>query len=158
MTDGGGKKEESFGDLVSEDPSVLDGGTEGFELSVDASWTTVYGDVLSKDKKSISFSGTMWKSEGMQDKKLKGFLGRDPEATHDYHGMTADKAWEKLNADLAADISRGMKVIEIIHGKGTGVLKEMVRGWLKECTSVVAFSEVSNNSGSVVVVLKKGTK
>ncbi|HQT26469.1 MAG TPA: Smr/MutS family protein [Burkholderiales bacterium] len=87
-------------------------------------------------------------------KKLK--RGGIPiEGELDLHGMTLDEAKKTLLAFL--ELSRGMRVVRIIHGKGQGILRTGVRNWLVQVPEVLAFCEAKPNeggSGAVIVLLK----
>ena len=110
--------------------------------------------ILKPDYTDISCLDASWKSKGMPDSQFKKLSRAKPEAKHDFHYYKVDEVWLKLNSDLQQDIQQGKLVVEIVHGKGSGVLKGKIRGWLKDSDYVTAFTEVNNNSGSVVVKLR----
>lgn len=154
--EGGGKAEKSFEDLVAEDETLLDDhGMKDSGPDLSASLPETIGGVLKFDRPSASFPGTSWKTSGLQQKKFDKAMKKRPEARHDYHGCTVDEAWSRLDSNLASDIERNRTLVEVIHGKGTGALKGKIRAWLKDCPQVLGFSEVNNNSGSVMVLLKQ---
>ncbi len=158
MTDGSGKTneedmEESFADIFDNDEPILEG--EKFD-----NWqgkaqpgVAVPAVVLPVDRPSMSCDSSRWLSGGMTEKMLKKILGKGFEAKHDYHQMTVEETWRQMNDDLADDLRNGRKVVEVVHGKGTGELRRKTRAWLKACRFVTAFSEVGGNSGSVLAVL-----
>ena len=61
-----------------------------------------------------------------------------PEARIDLHGLTRDEAWAKLEAFVNDCLRRGLKKIEIVHGKGIHshgtdpVLGQMVRTFIEQ--------------------------
>jgi hypothetical protein len=50
-----------------------------------------------------------------------------PQAELDLHQLTADEALVKLDQFLSDAYSAGLTSVRIIHGKGTGVLRQVVR-------------------------------
>ncbi|MBQ0052206.1 MAG: Smr/MutS family protein, partial [Treponema sp.] len=61
-----------------------------------------------------------------------------PEARIDLHGLTRDEAWARLTSFVGTCVSRGMKKILIVHGKGNHshgsdpVLGPMVRTFIEQ--------------------------
>jgi DNA mismatch repair protein MutS2 len=52
--------------------------------------------------------------------------------------MTVEEALERLDAYLDGAQLGGLPVVRIIHGKGTGALRQAVRKWLSERSDVVS--------------------
>ena len=84
------------------------------------------------------------------------------EAELDLHGLTVTEAAEALDAFLAAAISRGLRVLRIVHGKGLRsghrgpVLKQLVNSTLQRIGAVLAFAsarEVDGGTGASLVLL-----
>jgi DNA-nicking Smr family endonuclease len=84
----------------------------------------------------------------------------------DLHGLTNDEA-RKLLAEFLRDATqRGLRCINIIHGKGwrsegrDGILKVNTRHWLTQHPQVLAFCEAPPNAGGggAVWVLLKSAK
>ncbi len=71
----------------------------------------------------------------------------------DLHGMTVDDARQAVAEFLKNARKQEMFCVRIIHGKGNGtpgrigVLREVVRRWLKQRDEVVAFCEPRENDG-----------
>jgi DNA mismatch repair protein MutS2 len=64
-----------------------------------------------------------------------------PEAVRgevDLRGLTAEEALERLEGYLDGATLGGLIEVRIIHGKGTGVLRQAVRQWLSGRTEVVS--------------------
>lgn len=158
MTDDEGKtkeanEEESFADIFGEDESILEGDKFDNQQGGAQPRVAVPAVVLPVDRPSMSCDDPKWRSPGMTKEKLAKILKKGAEAYHDYHQMTVDETWQQLNDDLADDLRNGRKVVEVIHGKGTGELRRKTRAWLKGCRHVTAYSETHGNSGSVLAVL-----
>ncbi|HEU0187283.1 MAG TPA: Smr/MutS family protein [Gallionellaceae bacterium] len=84
----------------------------------------------------------------------------------DLHGNTSDEARRLLANFLQEATQRGLRCVNIIHGKGwhseggEGVLKLRTRHWLSQHAQVLAFCEPPEHAGgggAVWVLLKLGT-
>jgi DNA-nicking Smr family endonuclease len=85
----------------------------------------------------------------------------------DLHGLNSDAARKLLAEFLHDAIHRGLRCINVIHGKGwrsggrDGILKVLTRHWLAQHPQVLAFCEAppqAGGSGAVWVLLKAGDK
>jgi DNA-nicking Smr family endonuclease len=81
----------------------------------------------------------------------------------DLHGLRSDDAREALSAFLRDALTRGLRCVRVVHGKGLGspgkmpVLKGKVHGWLVQKSEVLAFVQARGDeggAGAVVVLLK----
>jgi DNA mismatch repair protein MutS2 len=54
----------------------------------------------------------------------------------DFHGLRVDDALERLPLVLDRAARAGCDRVVIVHGRGTGALREAVREWLRECPYV----------------------
>jgi DNA mismatch repair protein MutS2 len=54
----------------------------------------------------------------------------------DLRGLTAEEAIEALDRFMDGAILAGVPEVRIIHGKGTGVLRQAVRKWLTGRTDI----------------------
>jgi DNA-nicking Smr family endonuclease len=81
----------------------------------------------------------------------------------DLHGLTNDEARKLLVEFLHQATQRGLRCVNVIHGKGwrsegrDGILKVNTRHWLTQHAQVLAFCEAPPNaggSGAVRVLLK----
>jgi DNA-nicking Smr family endonuclease len=84
----------------------------------------------------------------------------------DMHGLTNDEARRLLVQFLHDATQRGLRCVNIIHGKGwrdegkDGILKVNARHWLAQHVQVLAFCEAppaAGGSGAVWVLLKVRT-
>ncbi len=94
--------------------------------------------------------------------KLK--RGLWPVSAHlDLHGYTIDEARSALSAFIVAAHDEGLRCVRVVHGKGMNsdegpVLKMMVRRWLRQMDSVLAYIQAQpgeGGSGAVRVLLAK---
>lgn len=75
--------------------------------------------------------------------------------TLDLHTFHPRDVKDVVQEYLAACVERRFRYVRIIHGKGTGVQKEMVRSILAKSEYVESFGD-GPDWGSTVVVLKSG--
>ena len=71
----------------------------------------------------------------------------------DVHGMTRDEAKQFISLNLHHFHNRGYNEVYIIHGNGSGVLKTMVRKYLKQCGYVKSI-RIQNNDGVSVAMFE----
>lgn len=88
-----------------------------------------------------------------------------PQDELDLHGLNTDAARKLLIAFLRDAAQRGLRCVNVIHGKGwrsegrDGILKVHTRHWLTQHPQVLAFCEAPANAGgggAVWVLLKSG--
>jgi dsDNA-specific endonuclease/ATPase MutS2 len=75
----------------------------------------------------------------------------------DLHSFSPKDVRAVVEAYLDEARARGFRFVRIIHGKGIGVQREIVRGLLKEKDFVKSFrsgDEFSGGSGATVVTFK----
>jgi len=76
-----------------------------------------------------------------------------PQDSLDLHGLTNDEARQLLVTFLHHATQRGLRCVNIIHGKGwrdegrDGILKVNTRHWLTQHAQVLAFCEAPQNAG-----------
>ena len=75
--------------------------------------------------------------------------------TIDLHGLDRDTARVKVNEFIKDNISMKKDIICIIHGVGSGILKNEVHKTLKNNKYVIEYKLFFNNIGSTIVKLKK---
>lgn len=71
----------------------------------------------------------------------------------DLHGMTAKEAIATLEGTLDRALLADASQIEIVHGLGTGKLKEAVHSYLKASRHVKNFRISINNPGMTIAYL-----
>ncbi len=76
----------------------------------------------------------------------------------DLHTFRPEEVKDLLHDYIEAAYEKGFEEVRIIHGKGTGVLREKVRSVLKRHPLVVSFRQADEGSGgwgATVAVLEK---
>lgn len=109
------------------------------------------------------FHKSVCRKEGVDDRRLQGIArGKTPtEGEIDLHGWTAEEAHARLEDFLRDALAQGMRVVEVVHGRGLraedgkGVLRAKTRKWLAQCDAVLGYIEPRKNSGAVRVLLRK---
>lgn len=71
----------------------------------------------------------------------------------DMHGMRAQEASERINKYLDDAILAGLPSVRILHGKGTGTLRQVVHAALKEYPHVVNYKPASFDEGGEGVTI-----
>lgn len=88
-----------------------------------------------------------------------------PQDEIDLHGLNSDEARQLLAEFLHQATARGLRCVNVIHGKGwrsegrDGILKVRTRHWLTQPAQVLAFCEApahAGGGGAVWVLLKAG--
>jgi DNA-nicking Smr family endonuclease len=88
------------------------------------------------------------------------------QAEVDLHGHRVDEARESLSLFLKDSIKRGLRCVRVVHGKGLGskdrrpVLRDKVRGWLRQREEVIAFCQArgpEGGGGAVIALLRPTT-
>lgn len=101
---------------------------------------------------------------GVSPEVLRKLRKNAPPMKVDLHGMVVEEAHGVLDKFLANALRRGCREVEVVHGRGLhsadgrGVLRGRVRYWLSHCRLVLAFTEPSRNSGSVLVLLRRAAR
>jgi DNA mismatch repair protein MutS2 len=67
----------------------------------------------------------------------------------DLHGLTVDEALTLVNTFLYKSSISGLRRVWIIHGKGTGALRQEVRRYLTNHPLVMVCSTADGNRGGI---------
>jgi DNA mismatch repair protein MutS2 len=73
-------------------------------------------------------------------------------------GKLVEDGLEELDRYLEKAYSSGLLFVRIVHGKGTGRLREAVRNALKASPYVASFEEPKDNEGGAGVTVAKMAK
>jgi DNA mismatch repair protein MutS2 len=73
-------------------------------------------------------------------------------------GKLVDEGLDELEKYLERAFSAGLLFVRIIHGKGTGRMREAVRKALKSSSYVASFEEPKDNEGGAGVTVAKMAK
>ncbi|MBI4732280.1 MAG: Smr/MutS family protein [Chloroflexi bacterium] len=82
-------------------------------------------------------------------------LASSPGMEVDLRGLMSEDALDKLESYLDKAYLAGMPFVRIIHGKGTGKLRQVVRAALKEHPHVKSFEEGGDKEGGEGVTVAK---
>ena len=88
-------------------------------------------------------------------RSLSSGLAPSPGLEVDLRGLMSEDALEKLESYLDKAILAGMPFVRIIHGKGTGKLRQVVRAALKLNPQVKSFEEGGDKEGGEGVTVAK---
>lgn len=80
-----------------------------------------------------------------------------PELVVDLHGLTQLEAQREIAAAISHCLQQQVYCLNIIHGVGTGVLRQRVPGWLMQHPDVIAFHQAPlewGGQGAMLVLLK----
>jgi DNA mismatch repair protein MutS2 len=73
----------------------------------------------------------------------------------DIRGQISEEALDKLERYLERAYAAGLPFVRIIHGKGTGKLRQVVRDALQQSAHVTSFEEGKPNEGGAGVTVAK---
>jgi DNA mismatch repair protein MutS2 len=143
-------------------------GNEGTILSIDEEEAEVQAGALRlrvrvdalKRKEETADDETKSKDERRKTKTESSVIGRpsfvnSPGMELDLRGMMSEDALDKLETYLDKAYLSGMPFVRIIHGKGTGKLRSVVRQALKEHPHVRSFEEGGEKEGGEGVTVAK---
>jgi DNA mismatch repair protein MutS2 len=83
---------------------------------------------------------------------------RSPGIELNLRGKLVEEGLEELERYLERAYSSGLLFVRIIHGKGTGKLREAVRNALKSSPYVASFEEPKDSEGGAGVTVAKIAK
>lgn len=72
---------------------------------------------------------------------------RLPHNTLDLRGQRVEDSFDAIESYLADALSSGRDHVFILHGHGTGALKQAIRRWLPTCDAVAAWAAASADQG-----------
>ena len=148
---------------VGDHVRFLDGNTTGELVEVNGNRAVVQADglrlktkyknlikveVQKKKKKKVRSSGII-KGDSSLNEMVKPSI--------DLRGYRADKAIDEVMHYLDRALFRGLNQVEIIHGRGDGILKDQIHTYLNERSDVKSFklaNEDFGGAGCTMVKLK----
>jgi DNA mismatch repair protein MutS2 len=95
-------------------------------------------------------------AEGSPRAALSG--SRSPGIELNLRGKLVEEGLEELERYLERAFSAGLLFVRIVHGKGTGRMRDAVRSALKASPYVTAFEEPKDNEGGSGVTVAKIAK
>ena len=79
--------------------------------------------------------------------------GSDAQAGIDLRGCRVDEAVRSVEKLVDKALAANIRVLEIVHGKGSGALREAIHAYLETVESVAAFGSLPTNAGLTRVEL-----
>ena len=79
--------------------------------------------------------------------------GRDAQASVDLRGLRVSEALSSVEQMIDKAIAAGRPSIDIVHGKGTGALREAIHTYLETASGVAGFTSEPDNAGLTRVML-----
>lgn len=73
----------------------------------------------------------------------------------DLHGFDSDYARIKVNEFIKDNVLMKNEIIVVIHGIGSGIIRQITHKTLKNNKNVIDFKLFYNNVGATIVKLKK---
>ena len=124
------------------------------ELSKDSDQQSAVSELQSAKKRSSGLQSSI-PSGGDGSKRQGSMLSPSPGMELDLRGQRAEEALDMLDNYLEKAYMSGLPFVRIIHGKGTGKLRQEVRGMLKEHPHVASFEEGGEKEGGSGVTVAK---
>jgi DNA mismatch repair protein MutS2 len=97
-------------------------------------------------------------AEGSGRAIISGGPAKSPGLELNLRGKLVEEGLEELERYLERAYSAGLLFVRIVHGKGTGRMREAVRNALKESPYVSSFEEPKENEGGAGVTVAKIAK
>lgn len=72
----------------------------------------------------------------------------------DLHGLDRDTARVKVNEFIKDNMAMKNEIICIVHGVGSGILKNEIHNLLKNDKNIIDYKLFYNNSGCTIVKIK----
>ncbi|MBM7073022.1 endonuclease SmrB [Shewanella sp. 202IG2-18] len=90
-----------------------------------------------------------WSQDGIDKHEVKRLRRGDyvPELILDLHGMRQTEAKLEIAALIRACVKQHMNCCNIMHGHGTGILKQQLPMWLAQHPKVLAFHQAPKEWG-----------
>ncbi len=117
------------------------------------------GEVLEIDgKRAVVAFGSMRVQVGMHrlgrsgSKRVRKMrpasdYGKDAPASVDLRGLRVSEALSAVEQTIDQAIAAGRPSVDIVHGKGTGALREAIHAYLDAATGVADFASMPGNTG-----------
>jgi DNA mismatch repair protein MutS2 len=149
---------------VGDHVRFLDGNTTGELVEIKGNQAMVQADGLRlKTKYKNLIKVEVQKKKKKEKARTSGVIQGDSslkdavKPSIDLRGFRADKALDEVMHYLDRAIFRGMNQVEIVHGKGDGILKDQIHSYLNERSDVKSFklaNEDFGGAGCTVVKLQ----
>jgi len=140
MEDKSSEKAPEVGDFVT----VGESGTSGEVVNISGNQATILvnGMKIKSKINKISISSPPEKSKKQKTRSYGGSeqIDLSVKSKLDIRGYRGDAAVKELMLYLDKAVSRGLRQVEIVHGKGEGILKKLVHEHLEEREEIKSFN------------------
>ena len=114
-------------------------------------------DTLEEESPVPGKKGASNQPSSINNQKSSLHLPSSPGMEVDLRGLTSEEALDKLDTYLDKAWLAGMPFVRIIHGKGTGKLRQVVREALRGHPQIKSFEEGSEKEGGEGVTVARLT-
>ena len=128
------------------DGFVLEIFESGIEVQVGKMRLKTEHSNISRSKTGNS-EGTVEKDAELYGRESKALFHPSPGTELHLRGLRAEEAVSKLERYIEDAFSAGLPFVRIVHGKGTGTLRQLVRQALSESTLVSRWENAMDNEG-----------
>ena len=138
---------------VGDHVRFLDGNTTGELVEIKGNQAVVQADGLRLKTKYKNLIKVEVQKKKKQKARTSGIIQGDStlkeavKPSIDLRGMRADKALDEVMHYLDRAIFRGMNQVELVHGKGDGILKDQIHSYLHERSDVKSFKLANEDFG-----------
>lgn len=148
---------------VGDHVRFLDGNTTGELVEVQGNRAVVQADGMRLKTKYRNLVKVEVQKKKKEKARSSGLINGDSSLNEavkpsiDLRGYRADKALDEVMHYLDRALFRGLTQVEIVHGKGDGILKDQIHSYLNERSEVKSFklaNEDFGGAGCTVVKLK----
>ncbi len=146
---------------VGDHVRFVDGNTTGELVEINGKQAVVQADGLRLKTKYKNLIKVEVQKKKQKKKVRTAVLEGDSslkeavKPTLDLRGMRADKALNEVMLYLDRAVFRGMHQVEIIHGKGDGILKDQVHSYLNERNDIKSFNLANEDFGGAGCTIVK---
>lgn len=139
----------------------LDGNTTGELLEVQGKQAIVQADGLRLKTKFTNLVKVEVQKKKRKEKATSvrvdsdSSLNQSVPITLDLRGMRTQKAIEEVTQYLDRALFKGLKQVELVHGKGNGILKDQIQAYLKDRNDIKDYRTANEDAGGAGVTLVK---
>jgi DNA mismatch repair protein MutS2 len=114
----------------------------------------VEGKVIKVDFSLLKLISEKVEKKNQKKHRSLSHLKSNKKLSLDLHGYTKIQAHEALIIFIDKALTKNINKIEIIHGHGSGIIKETVHSFLTKCNLVSSYKVEELNTGVTTAYLK----
>jgi DNA mismatch repair protein MutS2 len=131
---------------------VLDAGRNGrYRVQVEGVTTSCREADLAEPVESKGKKKSAAARSGAERPRTRGKDDPAPAARVDLHGLRVEEALAKVMDEIDRALRRGADRLEVVHGKGSGRIRDALHKRLAQLSVVAAFRVDPHNSGVTLV-------